>query len=86
MRLLAELERIDERCIVAEGDDTKIPGILLIVGILLLWRGVQHGWSSPASRVAPKKEASVVWHSTCSVLPVLIYHTAQITALSTDVM
>lgn len=48
MRLLAELERIDEKCIVTGRDDTKIPGMLLIVGILLLWRGVQHGWSNPA--------------------------------------
>lgn len=68
MRLLAELERIDERCIVVEGNDTKIPGMLLIVGILLLRHGVQHVWSSPACQVAPKKEASVVWHSICCVL------------------
>lgn len=52
MRLLAELERIDESCIVVEGDDTKIPRILFIVGIMLLWHGVQHGWSNPACRVA----------------------------------
>ena len=68
MRLLGELARIDKRCIVIGGDDTKIPGILLIVDIRLLWHGVQPGWSNPAYRIGHKEEASVVWPSICCIL------------------